>query len=362
MERQISLIVSQGTPFERGFQLGQAAREQVARAVTAYMERFQQRVGLDRAAVFAEASRFIPVIEDQIPHLLAEMQGIAEGAGRDLLEIVAVNTRTELLYAVTPMQECTSIAVNKQASADGHVRLAQNWDWHPALAGAVVLWHIKREDGPDILTLVEAGQVGKIGVNAAGLAMCVNLLTSDSDSPGPRLPMHIILRKLLEEAHNVEEAIALLSDIPRCTSCNHLLADRAGSVADVEATPIGQRVLRPQAGVLTHTNHCQSADLFAHDRFAREQPETLARQERASVLVDQRVLGHEDLCAILSDHANAPSSICLHPDPSLPDVDQGESIASLIFDLTQGILDITPEPRCSSVRRDVLPIGELFAW
>src|ERR1051326_3913267 len=136
MNRHIPLIVSQGTPFERGLQLGQAAKVQVAQAVTAYMERCQLRVGLDRAGVLAEASRFIPLIEEQTPHLLAEMQGIAEGAGRDMLEVVALNVRTELLYGVTPMQECTSIAVDARASADGHVRLAQNWDWHPALAGA----------------------------------------------------------------------------------------------------------------------------------------------------------------------------------------------------------------------------------
>ena len=63
-----------------------------------------------------------------------------------------------------------------------------------------MLWVIHRADGPDLLTLTEAGMVGKIGANAHGLAMVVNLLTSDADHPGPALPMHVILRNVLEDA------------------------------------------------------------------------------------------------------------------------------------------------------------------
>jgi isopenicillin-N N-acyltransferase like protein len=164
-DRQIPLVVSEGTPFARGLHLGRVQAERVAHSVSAYLELFKARAGLDHAGVLNTAERFIPTIGAYAPHLLEEMRGMAEGSGHDLRAIVAINCRTELMYGV-PFGECTSIGVTPEASADGHVRLAQNWDWKVSLAGALVLWAIRRDDGPDVLTLTEAGMVGKIGANA----------------------------------------------------------------------------------------------------------------------------------------------------------------------------------------------------
>ncbi|HEY7349053.1 MAG TPA: C45 family peptidase [Ktedonobacterales bacterium] len=344
-DRQIPLVVSEGVPYARGLHLGRAQAQRVNQTVSAYRELFKARAGLDHAGVLNTAERFIPLIRAYAPHLLEEMRGIAEGAGHDLREIVAINSRTELMYGV-PFGECTSLGVTPEASSDGHMRLAQNWDWKPPLAGALVLWAIRRDDGPDVLTLTEAGMVGKIGVNASGFAMCVNLLTSDLDTGQAAVPMHIILRRVLEEAHGVDEAIALIGAAKRQTSCNHLIADRGGHLADVEATPFGRQVLSPTRGVLAHANHCLDGELALHDRYVRDQPETLARSQRATLLAEEPPIDEARLRSILSDHATAPNSICLHVQTDLPPDQQDESIASLIFDLTAGTLDIADGPPC----------------
>ena len=346
MDRHIPIIISAGDAFQRGLRLGHLAQERVLLSVAAYMNIFKRAAGLSRDEVFVQAERFLPSIAAFAPHLLEEMRGIAEGAGCHLYEIIAINARTELMYGITHKPECTALAVSAAASADRHTRLAQNWDWHPSLVGALVLWNIRREDGPDLLTLTEAGIVGKIGINADGLAMCVNLLKSDSDSAGPAVPMHVILRRILEVASTVEEACALIGRTERCTSCNHLLADRSGAIADVEATPAGQRVLYAQDGVLTHTNHCLQPELFARDRNAREYPETLARNERMHALANLQTIDGQGLQRMLADHATSPNSICLHNHPSWAFRDQGESIASIIFDLTAGTIDVADGPPC----------------
>jgi isopenicillin-N N-acyltransferase-like protein len=348
MDRHIPLIISEGDPFTRGLSLGRNQTERVTHTITAYMEIFAQTAGLKRTAVFAHAERFIPTIGSYAPHLLEEMRGIAEGASRDLREIIAINARTELMYGVTQRSECTSIGIGKSASADGHIRLAQNWDWRPTLAGSLILWVLRRADGPDLLTLTEAGMVGKIGINAMGLAMCINLLISDTDHAGPAVPMHIILRRILEEAHSVEEAIALIGTTDRCTSCFHLLADRSGAPVGVEATPAGQHVLHAKKGVLTHTNHCVAPELFAHDTNARDYPETLARGERAQALTNARIIDEDYLPGILADHETSPGSICLHLEPGTPLEENNESIASIIFDLTAGTMDIAEGPPCEN--------------
>lgn len=346
MERHIPLIISEGTPFERGLHFGKSQQERVQHTVNAYMRLFESFAGLGREAVFEQAERFMPAIASFAPHLLEEIRGIAEGAQCDAREIVAINARTELMYGITNRPECTSIAVSGAASADGHTRVAQNWDWHPSLVGALVLWLVKRDDGPDLLTLTEAGIVGKIGINDAGLAMCINLLRSDSDSGGPAAPMHIILRRVLEKCHTVDEAIALLEKTPRCTSCNHMLADRGGSIADVEATPAGQWVHRPQHGLLTHANHCTAPVLASRDRYVRENPETGERDRRMQTLATSHPVSESGLHAMLADRATAPYSICLHNDADWSFIEQGESIASIIIDVTAGTLDVADGPPC----------------
>ncbi len=360
MDRYIPLVSSAGDPFERGSHLGKAERERVAHTVNAYMKIFKEYAGLGREEVFSLAERYLPVIARHTPSLLEEMRGIASGAGRDLREIVAINARTELMYGGQPLSECTSIALSARASADGGIYLAQNWDWHFSLAGGLVLWAIEPSEGRRVLTLTEAGIVGKIGTNGS-LALCVNLLTSDGDSPEPALPMHIILRYLLDTTARVSDAVELLATLPRSTSCNHLLADRFGSLASVEATPLGQQVLYPEDGWLAHTNHCQNSELCAYDSLVREHPETLARNERARALLQHVPIGQAALHALLSDHATAPGSICRHVQPEAPFTEQQESVASIIFHVGQGIVDIADGPPCEYAYRRV-NMSDIPGW
>lgn len=352
MDQTIPIVVSEGTPYQRGYHLGSSERARVRHTVHAYMVLFRA-AGLRREAVLGEADRFLPVIEDYAPHLVEEMRGIAEGSGHDPREIAALNCRTELLYAVGGRTECTAVGAAPHAAADGHVRLAQNWDWHPSLRGALVLWAIRRPDGPDLLTLTEAGMVGKIGVNAAGLALAVNLLTSDADHPGPAIPMHVVLRRVLEAAGSADEAAALIAAAPRCSSCNHLLADRRGGLVDVEATPRGVVELRAASGILTHANHCLDPQLATRDSCARDTPETLARGRRAADLAGEGPLDDAAPRRFLADHQSVPKAICRHARPEEPFAEQSATIASLIIDLTAGTLDLADGPPCTAAYRTV---------
>jgi isopenicillin-N N-acyltransferase like protein len=107
-------------------------------------------------------------------------------------------------------------------------------------------------------------------------------------------------------------------------------------------------VLRATDGVLTHANHCVAPDLFAHDTNARDYPETLTRGERAKSLANARMIDESYLHSMLADHETSPGSICLHIEPCIPLVENYESIASIIFDLTTGTMDIAEGPPCEN--------------
>lgn len=359
MDRHIPLVISTGSPFERGFHLGTVQGQRIAYTVEAYMRIFQASAGLQRVQVLAAAQRSLPLIAEHTPALLEEIRGIASGAGRDLREIVAINARTELMYGHLP-GECTAIALGPQATVDGGIYLAQNWDWHISLVGGLVLWALISSAGRPVLTLTEAGIVGKIGTNEH-LALCVNLLTSDGDCSQPALPMHLILRHILDTATSVAEAIAVIAALPRSTSCNHLLADRSGALASVEATPGGQQVLKAQGGWLTHTNHCQGERLCASDALVRDYPETLARNQRAQTLLAHMPIDQATLHALFCDHATAPGSICRHVQPGSPFLEQQESVASIIFHVGQGVIELAEGPPCTHAYRRV-HAGALPGW
>ncbi len=54
------------------------------------------------------------------------MQGIADGAGVDLVTILTLNCRSEIMFAKAKLAEdaCTTIGVPPEASASGHTYLA----------------------------------------------------------------------------------------------------------------------------------------------------------------------------------------------------------------------------------------------
>ena len=201
----------------------------------------------------------MPVIEQFDADLLEEIRGIAEASGNQLEEIVAINSRTEIMFKETHHHgECTALAATPEATAYGHTLLGQNWDWMPKLDGHMLLLTIKQkgqEEKPTVLTGTEAGTVAKIGMNSAGLGVCVNLLVSDSTRVG--LPFHILCRGILS-SFSMGEALGKIFNHQIGASANYLIGHMDGEAIDIETNPSGVEYLYSQDGTLSHANHFES--------------------------------------------------------------------------------------------------------
>src|SRR5690606_23325984 len=134
--------------------------------------------------------------------------------------------------------ECSSFAVLPEASANGHTVVGQNWDWVPFAEETVVMVVAQRDDGPDFVTIAEAGHVAKVGVNAAGLGVCTNTLVGTLDDGRPGVPYHVLLRVLLD-AESMSGAMSVLYGPDRAFSANYLIAHADGLAANVETVPGG---------------------------------------------------------------------------------------------------------------------------
>jgi isopenicillin-N N-acyltransferase-like protein len=97
--------------------------------------------------------------------------------------------------------------------------------------------------------------------------------------------------------------------------------------------------LEGSEGWLVHTNHYLAPSMQALEQPGSHTGSHL-RLRRAHELLESQLGGVTvgSLQDILRDHANRPLSICTHPDHEDPPHEQDMTIASLVMDLTAGIL------------------------
>ena len=84
---------------------------------------FQETSTKTWPAVRESASAFASQIERRWPAFAEEMRGVAEGAGVEYLDVVALNVRTEIAFGLFS-DGCTSMSWKTEKRSF----LGQNWD------------------------------------------------------------------------------------------------------------------------------------------------------------------------------------------------------------------------------------------
>ncbi|HWH01372.1 MAG TPA: C45 family peptidase [Pilimelia sp.] len=390
----VPLVSVAGTPDECGRGYGVAAAAAIAANLERYARRFRDQASLDDAAVRVAGARFREVTAALHPRVAAMLDGVADGAGVPAAALYALNARTELLYdaALGPAAGegagregidggCTAIGVLGSHTVDGHLWLAQNWDWHPDQRDTTLLLATRDERGHAVLALTEAGMLAKTGLNSAGLGVCVNLLTCDRDGLGPPgaapgVPYHVLLRAALE-ADGLGWALRAVCRSPRSASINLLLGQAepaaelpaggppvpgpaggepaagrlsgGGELIDLELVPGDTGWLHPRDGVLTHANHLESA-VGVHDAMKHWGGSSLFRSDRARRLLRAAAgtgpVTPAHLAAVLRDHLGAPLAICRHVDDRDPPLERVETVYSVLLDLDARRLGLAAGPPC----------------
>jgi isopenicillin-N N-acyltransferase-like protein len=285
------------TARERGEAFGRAQAQAVRHTVATYKR------------MFAAAGAAVPTAIELPEPAATEIEAIAHGAQVEPHDLRAVNARTEILAGAGPT-ECSVIGAGGL--------LAQNWDWHPDLAASTVVWVVTTPEGW-FATLTEAGILAKIGLNDAGLGVCLNLLSSTADGGVEGTPIHVLLREVLSTCRTVDEAVTHLTSATVSASSAVTVA-APGDVASVELSPHGANVIRGSVGA--HTNHFLEPPPQARD--AMDSPSTRPRLD---------VIRTPPLLDALRSHEGHPKGVCRHLDETEPWVDQSVTIASVVMNL-----------------------------
>ncbi|PMR77102.1 C45 family autoproteolytic acyltransferase/hydolase [Billgrantia endophytica] len=316
----------------------------IQHSLEVYDRLFHDFVGIAWEEARQEAVRFQPMIERGFPAIIEEMEGIARGAGVDFLDILTLNCRSEI--ALTRSSGgCSAFSLRRH----GQQWLAQNWDWRNDQLHNVVVLRIEGTGTTPLISVGEAGMVGKIGMNARGIGVCLNAIRSQTCGEG--LPIHVALRKILESP-DLESALRVATHDRICSPAHFLLASGDGQAQGMEVQPGEPGRLTPEDGVVTHTNHlyalpttCPVEDYPRIDSRPRlERLDTLIRE---GLPVDARI-DETTLFGALSDHDNAPMSICRHFNPDQPPDERMETLFSVVMNLSERRLTLRHGKPCET--------------
>lgn len=340
----------EASPGERGRVFGRDNADAVANTVAAYRRLFGEALALQVSDIRQIGTGVGERLSARWPELVEEIGGIAQGAGQDEAELLAFNARTEIVGGAMP-SECSTICALPQATADGSLLLAQNWDWHPDARASRVIWSVVEPSGHWWTTLTEAGILAKIGLNSAGLGVCLNFLQTSADGGVTGTPIHILLRLLLQRCADIYAAFDLFQMVQLSSSSCITLgywSPLESSAAAIELSPGGPQVIWPdERGRLIHTNHFLQPPPRGDDLGA-DMPNTTERwaELKSCLAAQEGPVSLEDVRRMLSSHGNDPNSVCCHLDINPDYLLRAATLASVIMDLRGPRLLVTDGAPC----------------
>jgi len=285
-----SVVPVHGSAYDMGLQHGKSQ----APAIRAIMERY--------AAMLGPRLQNMPELEEALakPTMyfgdgeIAELQGIADGANLPVAAVIAHNLGMYPDY----VPGCTQFAFTRKSNPRYGLVHAVNEDSPLSLTLPDCLSRIvqiRRPDGgiPHV-TFSVSGQTGGLnGINAAGLAITSTLLLDcprrKETAIGKVHP--VIVKRLLETAETIEDAVRLLRTLDRAGAWSLCLSEfHTDRLCYLEYDGDHLEVRERAESMLT-TNHCllqtPVADVPEHSRhrLARLQ-QLMAHAERDGVPVE----------------------------------------------------------------------------
>lgn len=331
------------------------------------------------------------------------MEGIAAGAEVSLEDVILLNSRYDLARlgdspGIKPADsaetingkddmanECTSAVFLSSATSSRDVLTAQNWDMSARLweNDCVIYLEVHPdplENKPSLFLVTEAGQLGRSGMNSAGLGVTANSLMSTDDyipypyrdaqgvlhdvSIEPILPISMLRRMLLESNH-FAEAMTCAYNFPRHVSNNITIGTAEGFGMCLEVTPDRiYKVYKPiDDNYIVHTNHFTHPGFLARKDVLCKYPggSSWFRLQRFEQTIransQEGQLSTNRLIEAFSDHMSYPEGICVHPDrnpvdavighlPGYPFRSNSATVACVIYNLTAKEVTVCKGPPC----------------
>ena len=315
-----------GAGLDRGRVLGAACKAEIA----LHLERLYAswaRAGVEHpenyGREFLAQTTYAETVRRDAPELMDEVAGLASGAAIGfesafLLQLMDEEwAHRQHRFNTDSREKCSSVAIRDEAA--GVTYIGQNMDLGGYTDGLqTFIRHRPANDGPTQLVFSTAGVLALMGVNDAGVAVCVNALPQ-LPSRGAGMPVAFVIRLLLG-ADSAAEAAEILKSIMHATNQHYLIADASSMFSfEVSAREVVPSVPSVPDRVF-HTNHPLTGIERAH---ARDETDSnvrlgcltarLARGAPSLRVIQDALSSHDDpshpVCRSQRDCLDSPTGI-----------------------------------------------------
>lgn len=336
------LVRVSGSHREMGRQIGEMCSQQVRHSIAnarSLLDSTYEDLQLTWDGAQIQARKYMPFAQERYPQYVEELLGISEGADVSFDDLAVLNAMEAVTMDALHLTKCTSMAVNEERTADGHVLVAHNEDWLPDDEQDVYVVHATPNDEPPFLAMTYGGLLANVGFNAAGIAQCCDSVhPTDSRIGIPRL----INSRAVLGSRTPAEAIRHMLVPHRAAGYNHLLAHESGELYNVEVSARSFALLYAENGCVVHTNHYLGENMRAIEEDPDELIDTRVRYFRALRSLRMTTKHSiKSLQAIQRDHLNFPNSICNHAEDDSNPMDREKTINAMVIDLTARVMHLS---------------------
>jgi predicted choloylglycine hydrolase len=265
-----------------------------------------------------------------------ELKGIAEGSGFPEERIVALNS---LFTILMPFWEgCTSFIVPKTRTENGSNLLMKNRDMGYRRLNPQVCTYSRLDGFNAFIGVVNGGSVNWYqGMNEKKLVVFNNAVASPKYEEG--IPIPVLLRRMLEECDDVEEALDFIKKNKINGGSNIFLGDSERTVVVEQKSghpPHVWSITKPDCRANHYLFHDNTKAVNERGYLGKLQ--TLTRYQRGKqLLAESKKIGVSKMQEFSRDHAHGPGSysICRHKafiGTPMTKLMSASTISSQIFD------------------------------
>jgi hypothetical protein len=207
---KIPVVVVSGTPYEMGYQLGQATKDEVNKCMMGFLDLGQQSEAKYSNANLDDAwEKMLPYIDNRF---IEELKGLADGA-----EVSLDKLRRAHMIPVISSFACSGVAVWGDATANGDLYHIRNLDFtmDAHLQDYPVIVVYKPDQGIAHIQTSFAGYIAShSGMNAKGIVLGEKGASPSKEYPYNYDGIHfsLLFRTMMYNAENLDTALDMIEN------------------------------------------------------------------------------------------------------------------------------------------------------
>lgn len=256
---------------------------------------------------------------------------------------IGIKPEQALFYAMTYLERgCSLMALKPDKTADGHVLMGRNYDFNDEMEEMCFAYTaIKGKYRYIGSTLNLFGRSD--GMNEHGLAVCkasnglpVGNFEGGQTAGVTGFSFWIVIRSILENCKNVEDAITWTMQAPIGYNLNLMLADKSGKIALVQCIN-GQKEYKllgekDNENYLSCTNHTLLEKIKPYEKILIENS-VIRNNSIYNLFSTNKLISKKEIKALLS--TSYPEGLCCYYYK-----EYFGTLRSMIFDLTEGLIEV----------------------